>query len=498
MFRTAVQSTPMTTEAANLCFENITGSSYNGDYSFLATLRALVAPRIGDGRINLSFNRSTYGTRDIANYEAKRIVRAVIDIDYYIEGAIVVHSFEGRTQEDNYACLELMKSTFCQVYSGFERMEKVTDFFRKTFYSMCFVNPAKKQVVIFVDSLNTRKMHYLQCAIFAFLPWYFDPEVGVSQDEMELIQSLREKTSDAYERCIAKIASKYNFREVHIKHLLKGFETRFDRAELEKTRREIESLNRNMEELIDKYANKLRQKNEADIKYLGIQQKIENSSEDSEIMEYFLCNKKLFIEGVDDSSLIFSCKDYLTYYDEDMAKRFIDNKRSYIYRPNSYDVSDIMSIEDAEKLATAIFIDQTLKIKMCAAYYFELGGRVRGVTSHTYPQECNDSIPNAHIDRYNCLGNYERTINECVRNHDYIGALEQCIASCKSLNFADSIVMNNFMERLYGRGGYTHNKCIELPDGRCVNAVEAVKWMKNSGDAGESSESEEVIVEVEE
>ena len=369
-------------------------------------------------------------------------------------------------------------------------MEKVTDFFRKTFYSMCFVNPKKKQVVIFVDSLNTRKMHYLQCAIFAFLPWYFDPKAGVSQDEMELIQSLREKTPESYERCMAKIASKYDFRSVRIRSLLSGFETRFDKMELDRVSRTIMDLNRSMDDLSRKFAEKLRQKNEADIRYMGIQQKIENSTDESEIMEYFLCNKKLIIEDVDDSALSFVCSDYLTYFDEDMAKRFIENERSYLYRPDGRDMSHIVSKEDMKKLATAIFIDQTLKMKLCAAYLLELNGRVRGIRSHSYPTECNVCMPNPHIDRYDCLGNYERAINECLRNNDYVGAVEQCIASCKSLNFADSIVMGVFVNRLYGRDGYSNNKCIELPDGRCVNAVDAVAWMKEQESVNENTSVE--------
>ena len=104
-------------------------------------------------------------------------------------------------------------------------------------------------------------------------------------------------------------------------------------------------------------------------------------------------------------------------------------------------------------------------------------------------------MPNPHIDRYNCLGNYERTINSMLLEHNYIGALEQCVASCKSLNWGDSTVMHVFMDTMYGSGHY-NNQCIELPDGNIVNPKDAIKWLEKQetaetgGDGTEQKETE--------
>ena len=65
--------------------------------------------------------------------------------------------------------------------------------------------------------------------------------------------------------------------------------------------------------------------------------------------------------------------------------------------------------------------------------------------------------------------------------NDYIGAIEQCSASCKSLNFNDSPVMQEFMRRMYGISDYQDNintRCIELPDGTVVTPVDAINWLK--------------------
>lgn len=495
MFRQSLGSTPLVSPVANSFFENINGGAYQGDVTFLSTLRALVASRMKEGeQIRLYFNNTSYTVDDVSSNTAGRVVGAIYNDSNYEDGSICIHSFNGR-QEDNYTCLELVKSTFCERYTEWHRLEKVTDFFRKTFLSMCFINPDKHKVVIFCDSLNIRRMHYLQCAIFAFLPWYFNPEEGVSADEMALIQSLREKTPDKYEECIAKIAAQYDFRASHIRRALADFETRYERQECERTQRNIRETMNYIEDLEERLADYFRQKREYEIKLLGLETKIANgTSEDSEIMEYFLCNNKLELERVTNNTMLFATKDYATYFDEEMAKTMIDNERSYVYMPDGRACNNYIEKDDMKRLMYAIFIDQTLRLRLCSAYEFELGVRVRAQCGHDYSSEFNDCMPNPHIDRYQCMGNYERAINDCIKRNDYIGALEQSIASCKSLNFGDSTVMKELMRRMYGLDGYRHNRCIELPNGKVVTPKDAAMWLKAEE---EKKQAQEIAAEAE-
>lgn len=501
MFKSVLNSTPLVSDAANSFFQNVSGDFFQRDATFLSTLRALVAPRMGDGEtIGLSFSESAYSVDEVRNNNVRAVLNAITGRSNAIqghEGQIQIHNFVSNTQDDNYACLELVKSSFEQQYDGWHRLGKVTDFFRKTFYVLCFINPEKKSVYIFVDKMDIRKMHYLQCSIFAFLPWYFDPTEGVTELEMELINSLREKKSDKYEECIAKIASQYDFRTSKIRNLLAGFETRYEKRECERVRADIQSYIDTINSLNNQIGEYLRYKAEKEIRLLGLETKIENgASEDSEIMEYFLCNDRLVLEQVDDRYMVFSCMDYLTYFDEDMAKKMIDNPRSYVYRPNDRMCNNYIREEDMKKLMYAIFVDQTIRIKFCSAYRFELDGNVRALEHHDYGYEFRECTPNTHIDRYSCIGNYQRAINELLKRNDYIGAIEQCIASCKSLNFADSTVMKEFMRRLYGISDYRVNiRCIELPDMRVVTPTEAIEWIKSQEPQEETQGREEDVNE---
>lgn len=470
MFRMIVNDTPLVSSVADSYFVNINGDRWRNDATFLTTLRALISPRMSrEESIILRFGDLTTPTGRI-NPDA-----FTSDGD----GRIDVWSLNGST-EDNMKCMSEIKSSFGKSDDGWHLLEKVSDFFRKSFYVLCFINPRTKSVCLFVDNMDARRMHYLQCATLAFLPWYFNQESGISEIEMELIESLREKTPDKYNACVAKIAAQYDFRTQKIRNLLSGFETRFEQIECEQVRQNIRDIISRLEDLNTRIGDYLRSKAEMEIKLLGLETKIQQeSSDDSEIMEYFLCNNNLVLEEVTDRSMIFSCMGYAEYFDEDMAKQVIDNRRSYIYRPNGRACNNYIPEDDMKRLMYAIFINQTVRLKLCASYRFELNGSVQALSGHNYGYEFRECTPNTHTDRYSCMGNYQRTINELLRDHNYIGAIEQCVASCCSLNFGDSTVMQEFMRRLYGISDYHVNiRCIELPDGEIVEPKEAIAWLK--------------------
>lgn len=481
MFKTTITNSPLVNDTANSFFRNIYGDNFHNDVSFVSTLRALVAPRMTEEDIiSLNFFRVFYSAERISKTPDTRMVKEICDyFDDAKRGGLCVYSFNSSAQEDNYAALELLKSSFCKVYKGWQRLEKVTDFYRKQFYVLCFINPELKSVILFVDNMDIRKMHYLQCSIFAFMPWYFSPENGVTELEMELINSLREKTSEKYEAVIAEIAKQYDFRAAEIKRLLSDFETRFERKECEAVKRRINDTIAQIKDLNNRIGSYLSNKNNLEIKLLGLEKRIADGVESSEIMEYFLCNKQLVLFAASDTRMVFGVQSYLTYFDEDMAASMIKNKSSYLYYPDGNSYEDHIPSNQFEKLMSAIFIDQTLKIRVCAAYEFDLNGNVMAREGFDFDSrtEFNDCMPNPHINSYGCMGNYERVINELLIDRDYIGAIEQCVASSKSLNFGDTTVMKVFALVMYGARRY-NNRCIELPDGRIVKPKEAIKWIE--------------------
>lgn len=472
MFRASIQTSPFVCDGANGYFENrIYGDAINGDYSFLSTLRALLDPRMGkDDQVWISYSSSSYSASQ-ADGRPANLFNAIIGSRHCERNNIHVHSFRNGTQENNDAWIRFVIENFEKTFSGWKRVEKATLFYRKVFQVVCFVNPELKSTILFTDTMDNRKMHFLQCGLFAYFPWYFDPAAGVSKDEMALIESLRKTESTEYEEILARMAEKYDFKSAQIRKLLSGFELRYERQQVDRVKREIGETDTRINTYNREIGNMLRQRSDLEIKLLGLEAKIASgTSDDSEIMEYFLCNKRLELESVSGSGMDFAVYDYISYFDEDMVKSVLRNRNSYVYTSARGSIDK----DDMALLMKGVFLDQSVKLRTCASYHFELRGNVEPNTSHSFGSRGIVCLPNTHIDRYGCMGDYPRTINELLKNRNYISAIEQCIASAKSINFGDSIVMGAFMGSMYG-----NPKCFELPDGNVVKASEAIEYLKS-------------------
>lgn len=486
MFRSAVTQTQFVGDLANTVFGRVSGNEFRGDVSFVSTLRALVFPRMPEeDKIYFQYSEANYPKRTVetANWEA--VMRAITNVDRGRSpgnGNIMLYNCCSYATEDNDAMLDVIEQNIHKYFTGFTKIEKVSEFFKKTFRALCYINPESKTVMLFCGGLDLKKMHFLQLAIPVMLPWYFDPNSGVTEQEMEVLQSFRDKSAQRYIDAIAALAQKYDFRAMKIKSDLGGFETRFLTRELETVNHSIERKMRDIESYEREINKMMRECYDLNIRLLGLHDKIAEGGESSDIVDYFLCNKNLYLVSVNDSELSFVCKGYLEYYDEEVVRKYLDKSTSILYRPDNRDMSDRISPADIKLLMTAIFIDQTLRMKFCAAYRFDLRGSVRAESGYGYGSDFNDCTPNTHIDRFSCLGNHARAINDQLKNNNYIGAIEQCISSCKSLNFADSAVISEFMRRIYGTGSHVNMRCIELPDGTVVNQLDAIKWLKEQNE----------------
>ena len=485
MFGNIISRSPLTSRIADTVFQNISGEPYCGDISFLCTMRALMDHRIGEGdRIVLRFSHSMLRASEISDMKAVDVVSCITDnIDMCGSGLFIVHSFRG-LEEDIAANMKAVEEGFAKLYSRYSKLEKITSFFKKSFQVACFINPEKKNVIFFVDRMNLRRMHFLQIAILPSMPWYFNKETGgVSEEEMRLIESLKSNDADDYLACVNEIASKYDFRAIQIRNMLDGFESKIEMAECSRIRETIASIDSEIRRLNGMIGDYYESRRESCAKLLGLETKISQSNGQSEIMEYFICNNKLHLEYVGDTYIDFCVADDLSYYDQDMIERILDNKYSFVYENARGDIDKAQM----KKLIRAIFIDELLHIKFCAAYRLNLTRNVEAKSSHEFPPEFQHCMPNPHINKYRCMGGYESTINEQLIDGNYIGAIEQCIASCKSLNWGDSTVMGSFMRNLYTEDC----RIIRMPDGKFMTPYEAVQWLEAQETENEEEEKQE-------
>ena len=133
----------------------------------------------------------------------------------------------------------------------------------------------------------------------------------------------------------------------------------------------------------------------------------------------------------------------------------------------------------------AIFIDQSVRVRFCAAYSFNLysnsGEGLPGFSR--YGALLNDHMPNPHINRFGCTGDYRKTMRELLSRGDYVMAIEQASASCRTLTLSDTSA-RTFCNNLFGSQGMKEANCIELPNGSVVTATEAIKYLKEENNNG--------------
>lgn len=470
MFKKVITSTPFSTPVAREVFPNIDTWEYMNDISLCATLRALLGPRMGDD------------TLQIVMLSRPGDVRGIAEDTWYTNTFLIANYVDARFS-DNAA----MKAEIAEVEHRFERggwtkVEKVTVFFKKQFYASCFVNPDRKNTIVIIENLDIAKFHYLQCGIPAFFPWYITKDGGISPLELELLKSLKEKTADKYEEVLKKMADEYDFRMYKIEKYLKGFETLIETRELRKMDQKIAEVVRAINEYNEQISNLLRSKRTYEAQCYGLKMKIEEHDGRNELMDYFKQNKNLILECCDDNCITFGVTGVLSNFDPDEARAMIEKSNSLIYGGTRY------SKEDMKRLFTAIFIDETIKVHFCAAYRMYLSGGVEAITHWNYSPDYDGNTPNPHIDQYRCMGAYQDVIDRIMKDGgDYILAIEQCIASCCSLNFGDYTVMNEFIARINGAREGINLKCMELPDGSIVTPREAMRYLRGENDSGEDN-----------
>lgn len=485
MFSKSFNYLTLTSEIANELFPNIIGDCYSNDTSFVATLRALVAPRMSKDdavylRVRTLSPRESYlrdyNDTDKINYLSNN------SID---NNTILVCGFNSASESNRSTALAVVDESFTIVYPKFVELKDCSAFVAKQANMRFYINEEDRSVVVFVDNLSLRLYHYVQSLISRLLPWYFKDK-PLEDQERELVKSLIQKTATGYERMIEDFASIYDFRGKKIEKMLGGFETAAKHQHLNNVDRDLSNLENSIDRNVNQYRDFIRQREAKMLERAGLMAQINSGCKESEISDYFVCNKHLDPVRVNSTRLEFIVKCYLENFDVEMYERISSNFDGYMYY--DYDVTNeaFEDVKVRKKFMDAIFSDEpVLRIKTCAHYVIDLTGWVEAPSDYQYPVEYNDMLPNMHIHRHSCLGNQRPLIEEALRSGDNIGAIEQCVCSAKSINVGEGATFSYVLEALFASGA---KKIIELPDGTSCSPTEALRWLEAQENNTEVSE----------
>lgn len=486
MFAKSIYGLEMTSEAADYVFENITGCDYGDDRSFLATLRALLYHRAGDAKIHLCYASSAYNKATAEKSMPEALVQEMISgYDLHTPGTILIRSING-SEDANTEVFKAVDSETARTVAldGFEEVRDLSAFLgQRKFRTRFFINKECRTTIIFAERIDYRRWHLLQALIPRYMPWFFEEQV--TPEEFELIQSLTNKESNKYEELIELFAKKFDFRTPLLRKKLAGFEAQAEEAALNQVRDNINAIRRAIDEIFAEYGYKYTELQEYETKELGLLQKIQRikSGEEkgeSELVEFLLCNKAFNLVDLHDSVIEFVITTVISNYDIDLFDRLIKNENSCFYHNyyggEQYNTADFTK-ERIARLMKAIFQQEKLKLRVCAAYRLNFqNGEYRALKNYRYSAEILRShTPNQHIQYYACLGNNAQIIGKAMLNKDYIAAISACMSSASNMNMAESNTVSYFMEKILAPDA---GKIIQMPDGGLMTPIEAARWLE--------------------
>lgn len=489
MLKTIVRRTPFNSEIANEFFSNITGDKYMQDDTLVSVLRAILPPRMKEGDSVRCCYKMNYINPSQPFDGTSEDCEAHIsgDIDLESDNLVTIYHFSEVRREESAPYMEAIQEFFVAKHTRWEENEKVIRVFKDAFPIRAYANREKRSVVVFLGESDLKRNFCAIAAAVSSMPWYFSPEATpLTSEERELVECLvNDKESSAtserkFYDMMNRIAAQYDFDKIRVGRLLDGFETRYERKAIESVRVAIHRNDETIADLRRRIREQLQIRRDNTIKLSGLELRINENGETSAIRDLFLNNPRLYLEQVSDSTMVFSVKTDLEYFDPDVLEAALRNRESWAY------VGGKIDKEDMVKLLKAVFIDNTIRLQVCGCYTLIMDGGIDAAMGHTFPDGFDNHMPNTHINDYGCLGNHTETITDCVVAGDYVGAIMQCIASCQSLAFGDSTVAHRFMEHMYA----DRYSGLRLPDGSVVKPSGAVKWMKEQEEQETPSEQD--------
>lgn len=479
MFSKTIYETSLSGSIADQVFPRIQGDSFNSDNSFISTMRALLAPRMSeDDHIELMYRCSDHPKRTIERVPTIDLFNTALGLSD-IDNAIIIHGLRSSDTEARttfLAKLDDANEGFLKKYEGFVELTRLRQYFSTNdiMEARFYQSTERRLTLIVVDGLNLRRWHALASLIPKYCPWFF-VDKPFTTEEKNLLASLSKNNSSTFEKLIEDFASKYDMRDYLIKNLLGNFEKNARQGRLRNIDRQVADIESEMDDLMRRYTRLIAKVQDFNLMRNGLKEAINgNKDSDSELTEYFLCNKGIDPISVDGNSLDIVIRTHLSLFDTDMFETMVENEDSLLFHDYRVSREIFKPIENRRRFLEALFGEEPcLKIRMCAYYHLSMSGEVYTSRDYTFPANCRTYMANPHLNYHRCLGDYERGIAECLKNGDMVGAVAMCNNSAQSVNLGEGPTMEYFLRDLFS----TDATIIELPDGTCVNPVDAFNWL---------------------
>lgn len=466
MFETRIQNTKLAGSLADCMFRRINGCDYDGDVSFISTLRALLMNRM-PRESKIEFKTFAVDLTNDADQMAAYIETcAQPDTIAYVS---VSRNMLGDEEADKQAFFSFQPQQLHEFVD-------VKNFFAEKMACRAFISEQTRSSVVIVLSSDIKKHHLVQCIIPKLLPWYFT-QGRISVNERNLLFGLRDRFHSQYIRALENICDTDSFRQKSASSALLSYK----RKSLEKQKTEAQNNIRNYNNAIDRLNENLlsefRRLTNENHKLNGILLALESDTDDNDELTSFIANNRhvRFLDSQsDDMSIVIT--GYLDVYDPEAYRSMSRNPNCW-YWTESAASSGVFMQRDARKLVMdAIFSDSpTFKIKTYGLYRLNLDRNSVEASGGQYDNIAgvSDRYPNPHLNYAACLGSYRQHINKALQRGDLIGAISQCISSVHSVNVTESATFRHLCRDIFTN----NNPILEGPNGQNFTTLEAYQYL---------------------
>ena len=312
-----------------------------------------------------------------------------------------------------------------------------------------YVNEKTNQAVIVAPDLDIKQFHFLQQTITHLFPCYFKDQ-PLGKDEIELLKSFDSDNLPLIKSLYAKLFDASGIKEKVKREKLSTFVTEMKKTELDRRQRMVDKLRSDADDLLRRYSNVLSDLKDANYNLQGFKISMREGIED-ELLSYLDSNPNVYVVDTSPGGIDIIAKGFLDQVDSDALIEYIENDDSYLYYPE-YEYSDAFNdTDDRIALIEALWgYNPKFKLLTCGYYSLRFENEARSVSGYDYPEDIiGGAIPNPHINKYACLGNYGPLITQKMNNCDVIGAIDQCLLSVRSLNICEDVSVNELLDWLF-------------------------------------------------
>lgn len=218
------------------------------------------------------------------------------------------------------------------------------------------------------------------------------------------------------------------------------------------TTRKIADLNANIRQAENSLANYYKSLNEYKQNLLALELNPYDQTVGIELADYLLNHKIIQLLKATNKG-IFTLM-------VDAPARYYDNK----YLIKYLEKNTVIEYDFSKRLLKEIYIDNKYTLLYNTQFDISVAKTYVSYNTNFNTGELN-GIPHPHIMRFDCWGDNKTHIYKALASGDYIGAIEQCLAACYNLNFADTTVIKRLGRDIHYEGDYRSVKCIVDAEG---------------------------------